>query len=62
MTSLIKVEGRVRRPSKQRPKSLILSINPLIKELMGLDHNTKLTIEVCLDENNKKFVKIRKKD
>jgi len=61
MTTLLKIGGKLRRPSKQRPKSLILSINPMIRDIMEFEHGTEIDIEVCLDENNEKIVKIRKK-
>ena len=62
MTILLKVISTLRRPSKQRPKSLILSINPQVKDLMEFKHEDKITVEVCLDKNNEKYIKIRKMD
>ena len=61
MTSLLKIEGILRRPSKRRPKSLILSINPSIRDIMEFEHETKIIMEVCLDEDNNKYVKMYKK-
>ena len=60
MTSILKVDAKIRRASHQRPKSLILSINPLIRELMELEHGTPVTLEVCLSKENEKYIKIRK--
>lgn len=62
MTEIVKCEAKIRRASHQRPKSLILSISPTIRDIMNFEHGTPVILEVCLDENDKKFVKISKKD
>ena len=62
MTSIYKSEAKIRRASHRRPKSLILSINPIIRDIMKFEHGTNITMEVCLEENNEKIVKIRKQD
>ena len=62
MTNIFECEAKIRRASHRRPKSLILSINPTIRDIMKFEHETPIKMEVCLDENNKKFVKISKKD
>ncbi len=33
----------------------------MIRDIMEFEHGTEIDIEVCLDENNEKIVKIRKK-
>ena len=60
MTSLIKVDAKIRRASHRRPKSLILSINPTIRDIMEFEHETPITMEVCV-ENEEKYVKLYKK-
>lgn len=62
MTSLIKIPSTIKWVSKQRPKSLILRIPAAVRDIMEFEHGTSINIEVCLDENDKKFVKISKED
>lgn len=61
MTCVIKTEATIRKASKQRPKSLLLSIPPVAREAMELKADTKIFVEVHYDTTGK-YLKIYKKD
>jgi len=58
---LLEKSNKVRRDSKQRPNSLILSIPAQIRDLMNLTHGTPIKWTVCV-ENEKIYCKIEKQD
>lgn len=62
MTNISYFETKLRKVSNNRPKSLILSIPANVRDIMEFEHGTSVKIEVCLDQENKKFVKISKID
>jgi len=59
MTTIYETTGKIRRVSK-KSKSLILPIPPEIRDLMKYEHETPIKWEICLDEQNKKYIKIYK--
>ena len=60
MTKIYKTETTVKKRSNQRPKSLILHIPAAVRDIMEFEHNTQITLEVCLNAENKKYIKIYK--
>ena len=62
MTNISYYETKLRKVSNQRPKSLILSIPANVRDIMEFEHGTHVKMEVCLDDNNKKYIKISKTD
>jgi hypothetical protein len=61
MTTLLKLPTKVKHRSNTRPKSLILPIPATVRDMMELEHNSDITLEVCL-ENDQKVLKIQKID
>ena len=61
MTLLYKTEAVIKTVSKDRPKSLIFRISGVLKELTEFENNTKVNVEIHLDESNSKYIKIYKK-
>ncbi len=59
---LLEKSTTVRQRSSKQPQALILNIPAAGRDIMEFEHGTSIKIEVCLDENNKKFVKISKED
>lgn len=60
---LYETEQKIKAVSKDRQKSLIFRISGALRELMQFEHETKVKIEVCLDETtNKKYMKIYELD
>lgn len=62
MTKIFETVSTARRPSKQRPKSLILAVPPVMKEYLELEHQSMIRWTACIDENNEKYIKISKID
>ena len=60
MTKIYETTRNLRRSSKKSYKSLLLAIPPEIRDIMKFEHGTQLKIEICLDENEEKYLKIRK--
>ena len=60
MTTIATKETKVRYRSKSRPKSLLLLIPALVRDLLELEYNDTVIMDVCI-ENDEKFVKIFKK-
>ena len=61
MTTIVKIPHTIRKRSNSRPKSLILLIPALIRDVMELSAEDQVCLEVCM-ENNEKILKIRKID
>jgi hypothetical protein len=59
MTTLLKLPTKVKHRSNTRPKSLILPIPAAVRDIMELEHNSDITLEVCL-ENDQKVLQIQK--
>ena len=60
MTIITRLEKQVKARSKDRPKSLLLLIPAIVRDLMDLKLNDTLIIEVV--EEEKRYLKIYKKD
>ena len=61
MTTIVKLPTQVKKRSNARPKSLILHIPAMVRDIMEFEHETKICLEVCT-ENEEKYIKIRKID
>lgn len=61
MTTLLKLQHKVKKRSNARPKSLILHIPAKARDLLELEHDSDICLEVCV-ENDEKVMKIRKID
>ena len=59
---LLKMRKKIRRDTAARPKSLILPIPAQIRDMMEFEHGTEITMEVCLNENKEKYIKVQKID
>jgi hypothetical protein len=57
MTVITTINHAVKKRSNKRPRSLILHIPAQVRDLMEWEHNTNITIDVCI-ENEKKILKI----
>ncbi len=57
---LLKTRKKIRRDTAARPKSLILPIPAQIRDIMEFEHGTEITITVCLDKNNEKYLRVQK--
>lgn len=53
---LLKMRNKIRRDSKQRPKSLILPIPAQIRDTMDFEHGTPVTWTVCSKNNELKII------
>ncbi len=62
MTKIYEETRNIRCVSKSHPKSLILLIPPTVRDIMKFEHGTSIHIEVCLDENEEKYLTVRKID
>lgn len=62
MKILTRLETAVKKRSNARPSSLVLHIPARVRDLMELEHNTPILLDVCMDENNQKCIKISKLD
>ena len=60
MTLLTRLEKQVKSRSKDRPKSLLLLIPAMVRDLMDLKVNDTLILDI-VEENNKRYMKIYKK-
>lgn len=61
MTTLLKLQLKVKKRSNTRPKSLILHIPAKARDIMEFEHDSDICLEIC-EENNNKIMKIRKID
>lgn len=61
MTTLLKMPTKVRKRSNSRPKSLILLIPAVTRDLLELSADDNVCLEVCM-ENEEKYLKLRKID
>lgn len=60
--NITKFEKKLRKVSKQRPKSLILNIPSTIRDLMEFEAETTVSLQVCVSEDGEKYLKIQKID
>lgn len=60
MTLVTRLEKKVKYRSKDRPKSLLLLIPAVMRDILELTYNDTVILDVCV-ENDEKFVKIYKK-
>lgn len=61
MTKIYETETELKAVSKDRPKSLIFRISGALYEIMQFKHGTPVKVEVCLNEDNTKYIKIYEK-
>lgn len=61
MTTMLKIPTKVRKRSKDRPKSLILLIPAKARDMLELKAEDDIYLEVCM-ENEERFIKISKID
>lgn len=61
MTTLLRKQTKVRKRSNYRPKSLILLIPAVIRDLLELSSDDDVCLEVCM-ENEEKYLKLKKID
>ena len=59
---LLKMKNKIRRDSKQRPKSLILPIPAQIRDTMKFEHGTPVTWTVCSNEEKNELKIIIQKE
>ena len=62
MTKLFEKEAVVRKASKHRPKSLILHIPPVIRDVLELKADDNIILEAYIENTGEKHIKIRKLD
>lgn len=62
MTKLFQKEAKVRKASKNRPKSLILHVPPVIRDFLELEFDNDILLEACIEETGETYVKLRKKN
>ena len=60
MTLIKRLETAVKKRSNARPKSLVLHIPATVRDIMEWEHNTPVTMDVCV-ENDCRILKIYKK-
>ena len=61
MTLITRINRKIQKKSKTRPKSLILYIPAEVRDIVGLQDGTEVNIDVIL-ENDEKIIQIRKID
>lgn len=61
MTLITRINRKIQKKSKTRPKSLILYIPAEVRDIVGLHDGTEVNIDVIL-ENDEKIIQIRKID
>jgi len=60
MTKILQKDIQLKYVSKSRPKSLILRIPASIRDILELKYDDTVTLEACMDENQK-YLKVYKK-
>ena len=60
MTLIARLEKKVKYRSKDRPKSLLLLIPAMVRDILELKYNDSVIIDIIV-EDDKKYVKIYKK-
>ncbi len=61
MTKIFEKEATIRKASKNRQKSLILHIPPVIRDYMELQADEQIIISANLDTVGERYIKIKKK-
>lgn len=57
----LRTEKKIRRDSKQHPKSLILSIPANMRDILEFEHGTEVILTVCSNEKNELRLVVQKK-